>query len=1070
MFFKNSLNKIKLFSILVHFICLNEYAQLNITKNINAININSKSGLPTNYVNCVFKDQYGFYWIGTQAGLCKYDGYKVYLFKDNPKDSFSLKCSNILSISEYKQYVIIGCENGLSFYNYYTNKFTRNNKLDSIIGSSNVYNTYYMNNKLYIASSNGFFEYNFKDSTIIKYTVKENNDTLKYQFTSDSKIFYNSNHFLILDTELGIKKIDTTQHLIYDNIDYFNKQPRDIVQYGNSIYVVYSSYGIVKSDAFTLEKTSDVLLFKNVFQSDIAGQQSITQVKNNIYIGHKDGIIEFNPLTAQYKLLILNEISNIQIKKLFNMDNNLIATTSSNGVFIIPYSAQKIFNPIPEYVNSQFTNVYAITEYQTGKILIGGNEKFYIYNLLNNKIEKDYSKLFKNITILYIIPAHKPNETFIATYGKGIFQFNIETGKLKNILKNGDYLSLFLNNDDTLWAGSLQEGLWKINTTTTKFVKPKTFENRSINFIKKDKEFFWICTGGEGLYKIDITSKVFFHLNTKNKKLSNDWVYHFTEDSNYIYIATDNGLSIFNKKDSTSKFFYDADGLVSSSILSVYLDTKSNLWIGSLKGISKMILSRLNNPSLKFIYNYSYIEGLVNYEYDQNAHALLKNNYLVYGGVSGIDIFNPLKIKQSFNPIPVYVSSFKISGKDYNADTNIIFKRFFTLDWKQNNFQIELTAINPLGSDNIQYKYKLEAYDDEYSHPSNIRYISYTGLPGGTYKLKILATNQDGEWNPTPYYIYIKIIPPFWKTTWFIITASVLVFGGIFGFNQYRTYQIKKRNKELEEKVNERTKELANKNHEILSSIEYAKRIQQAILPTEKYIQTVLPNGFILYQPKDIVSGDFYWLYEIHPTENNSSVIVASVDCTGHGVPGALMSMIGNNLLNQIVIEKNITSPDKILYEMNKGVQNALKQGQSDIQTNDGMDASVIHLFKDGTLYWAGAYRPIIIIRNNGKLEKTDGDKYPIGGVQVDADRTYSLHPFQLNKADSIYLFSDGYADQFGGEKGKKMMMKRFVQLLHGIHLKPINEQKDILEKYFMQWKSSHEQVDDVLVIGIKQV
>ncbi|RME19707.1 MAG: hypothetical protein D6799_00695, partial [Bacteroidetes bacterium] len=740
-------------------------------------------------------------------------------------------------------------------------------------------------------------------------------------------------------------------------------------------------------------------------------------------------------------------------------------TTTEKGIYIIPFSIQKIFNPFSENIHSKLAGMYCITEYRPGKLFIGGNKKLLLFNILTNTIEKDYSPLFKNTTITQTLP-FRDNELIVATYGNGISLLNLEHNKLKPLIQNNDFISLYMSDTDTLWAGSVMRGIWKINIKTGKYTFIKSFENQTINYIKKIKENIYLATSS-GFYIIQPNGKIIIHLNEENKKLSNNWVYHFTEDTNHIYIATDNGLTIYNKKDSSSKFFYDSDGLPSNTILSVYIDKNNNLWIQTMKGISKMILTRLNNPNLKLLYNYSYLEGLVNYEFNQNAHALLKNNYLVYGGISGLDILNPLKIKQSFKPIPIYITSFKKSGKEYTTDTNIIFKRFFQLDWRQNNFQIEVTAINPLDADKTLYKYKLEGYDDEYSEPSNIRYISYTGLQGGTYKLNILATNQDGEWNTSPYYIYIKITPPFWKTTWFILSASVLVFGSIFGFNQYRTYQIKKRNKELEEKVEERTRELANKNREILSSIEYAKRIQQAILPTQQYVQSVLPNAFILYMPKDIVSGDFYWVYEL-PSQDKSekSVIVAAVDCTGHGVPGALMSMIGSNLLNQIVIEKNITSPEKILQEMNKGVQSALKQGQSDIKTNDGMDASIVRLFKNGTLQWAGAYRPIVIIKKDGTIIKTEGDKYPIGGVQMDADRNYTLHTFDLQKGDAVYIFSDGYADQFGGDKGKKMMMKRFLQLLQEIHLKPIQEQKEILKTFFNQWKSHHEQVDDVLVIG----
>ncbi|HPQ07964.1 MAG TPA: SpoIIE family protein phosphatase [Bacteroidia bacterium] len=1040
----------------------NLFAQIN-SININAINISSRNGLPTNSINYVFKDSYGFYWIGTQAGLCKYDGYKIITYKNNPNDSSSLPCNNILSINQYKNFLIISCEKGITFFDYIKGKFISEKNIDKALNNSEVYSTFIYQDNLFIVSKIGLYEYSFNNKKIVKYKFTDNKN---YVFQNESKVSLISNNFLLFDYALGIRILDTTTKIISIEDYASNSKIKATLHYGNFLYLLSSNYGLIRLDVNTFEKIDEPLLFKDLGK-DIENQNSLQLIKNKIYIASKTGIIEFNPLDFTTKIIKINGKEE-NIKKLFSIDNNLFAVSHENGIFIIPYSIQKFSNPIPDNINNQFSNIYSFIEYMSGKILIGGYEKLILFNLLNNKIIKDFSKFYKNKTVLSIISSPNANEYFIGIYGKGVDLLNITNEKINSIIRGIDVISLYYSNDDTLWIGTIQEGLFKLNIKTQKSIKPQSFNTLSINYIKPTTDGIYIATGEKGLYKLDNKNNIILHLNAENKTLSNNWVYHLTEDSNYIYIASDNGLTLFNKKNQTSQFFFDTDGLLSSTILSVYLDNQNNLWIGTTNGITKMILSRLNDNKSKLFYNYTYLEGLVNYEFNQNAHTVLKNNYFVYGGVSGIDIFNPSKIRQNFSSIPVYISSFKTFGKDYPADSNLTLKKYFVLKYPQNNFQVELSAINPLGAEKILYKYKLEGYDDDFSEPTNIRYISYTGLSGGTYKLIVYATNHDGEWNTDPYYIYIDVIPPFWKTKWFIITSAIMLFGSIFGFNQYRTYQIKKRNKELEEKVQERTKELANKNHEILSSIEYAKRIQQAILPTNSYVNKVLPNGFILYLPKDIVSGDFYWLYEINDSKTNtSSKIIAAVDCTGHGVPGALMSMIGNNLLNQIVIEKNITSPEKILNEMNKGVQTALKQGQSEIQTNDGMDASIVNIFPDGKLLWAGAYRPLVIVKGNGQIEKLDGDKYPIGGVQMDADRNYTLHTIQLEKGDTIYLFSDGYADQFGGEKGKKMMLKRFLQILSEIHLKPVNEQKAFLENFFNQWKGSYDQIDDILVIGI---
>ena len=181
------------------------------------------------------------------------------------------------------------------------------------------------------------------------------------------------------------------------------------------------------------------------------------------------------------------------------------------------------------------------------------------------------------------------------------------------------------------------------------------------------------------------------------------------------------------------------------------------------------------------------------------------------------------------------------------------------------------------------------------------------------------------------------------------------------------------------------------------------------------------------------------------------------------------MSMIGHNILNQVVIENGITEPGKILNGLNKGVQQALKQGQNQVNTNDGMDASMISVSEStGEVQWAGAFRPAVIVRADGTLEKIDGNKYSVGGAQMDIERNFTTHKLDLKKNDTIYLNSDGYADQFGGEKGKKYMVKRFNDLLCAIHIYGLKEQQKELEKAFEEWRGNHEQIDDVLVVGIR--
>lgn len=265
----------------------------------------------------------------------------------------------------------------------------------------------------------------------------------------------------------------------------------------------------------------------------------------------------------------------------------------------------------------------------------------------------------------------------------------------------------------------------------------------------------------------------------------------------------------------------------------------------------------------------------------------------------------------------------------------------------------------------------------------------------------------------------------------------------------------------MEQQVKIRTSELEQKNRDILDNLHYARRIQSAILPETKQIFNALKDAFILYLPKDIVSGDFYTF-----SFRNEKVILAAADCTGHGVTGAFMSMIGSSQLNQIVNERGITQPAKILNHLNTGIVEALKQNPTEV--NDGMDIALCSLdLTTKKLEYAGANRPLWLIRDS-EWNEIKPDKLAIGGFRLKEDMSFTNHELQLHKGDIIYLFSDGYADQFGGEDGKKMLSKRFRDKLFSMQSMIMREQEKELLSYFNNWKGTHDQVDDVLVIGIR--
>ncbi|MBL4667768.1 MAG: tetratricopeptide repeat protein [Flavobacteriales bacterium] len=270
---------------------------------------------------------------------------------------------------------------------------------------------------------------------------------------------------------------------------------------------------------------------------------------------------------------------------------------------------------------------------------------------------------------------------------------------------------------------------------------------------------------------------------------------------------------------------------------------------------------------------------------------------------------------------------------------------------------------------------------------------------------------------------------------------------------QRANFLIIKQKKEVELQKNI----VEEKNQEILDSITYAKRIQSAILPSTKVVKEYLQESFILYKPKDIVAGDFYWL-----EQREDKVLFAAADCTGHGVPGAMVSVVCNNALNRSVREHALTDPGEILNKTREIVIQEFEKSDEVVQ--DGMDIALCSL-EGNTLKYAGAHNPLWIIRN-GEILETKANKQPIG--KFDNPEPYITHSFELQKGDSIYIFSDGYVDQFGGEKGKKFKSRAFRELLLSIQDKDMEEQKIIIDNSFETWKGDLEQIDDVCIIGVR--
>jgi serine phosphatase RsbU (regulator of sigma subunit) len=278
----------------------------------------------------------------------------------------------------------------------------------------------------------------------------------------------------------------------------------------------------------------------------------------------------------------------------------------------------------------------------------------------------------------------------------------------------------------------------------------------------------------------------------------------------------------------------------------------------------------------------------------------------------------------------------------------------------------------------------------------------------------------------------------------------------------WREREMKKKLADTIAELNKTRLVVENQNKRITESINYSKKIQTAINPSETDIQRNFPNSFMVYMPKDVISGDFPWTYE-----TSDSIYIAAVDCTGHGVPGAMMSMIGNLLLKQIVGDQPKPCPSCLLKNLHEAVVKTLRQDENNSNSNDGMDIGLCRIDKTTKeVTFSGAHRPLFILRNN-EIQVIDGNKFPIGGMHYKGKNTFTDYTFTYSQGDSIFLFTDGLSDQIGGPEKKKLMtknVKAFIESKAGLSMDKV---KTELTSFLWDWKGDNKQIDDILILGI---
>ncbi|MDO4462577.1 MAG: SpoIIE family protein phosphatase, partial [Bacteroidia bacterium] len=385
----------------------------------------------------------------------------------------------------------------------------------------------------------------------------------------------------------------------------------------------------------------------------------------------------------------------------------------------------------------------------------------------------------------------------------------------------------------------------------------------------------------------------------------------------------------------------------------------------------------------------------------------------------------------------------------------------FSLDYDESgSISFEFSATCYDYSEYTKYSYLLEGRSDTWSEYDSKSIAEFTNLYEGDYTFKVKARNIHNVESVIAEYRF-RIAPPAYRTVWAYILYFILLCGAMYLMAIYRNRRLIIRNRKLQKMVDERTQLIRQHEKEIVSNINYASRIQRAILTPDDIMYTIFPQHFIIYMPHTIVSGDFYMATEI---EDKQICVVA--DCTGHGVSGGFLSMLGISIIRQIVLRT--IDPAEMLNQLREYVISSLHQKDEAWSVQDGMDASIFVIDKKTKmLTYAGANSRILICRKGETIE-LKGDRMPVGIYFSQRKRDYKNLSFQLEKGDMIYAFSDGYIDQFGGTDNSKFMISRFKTLLSEIYNMDAEEQKEILIKRFHSYKGRNTQTDDVLVMGVR--
>ena len=1031
----------------------------------NVQNYTTRDGLSGQIVNGIFQDKTGYVWFATQSGVCYFNGKSFQAFEP----SAELAGIDAVGVVQDKQDKICIATNANGVFVYDFKSLKNYNETNGL--KSNIVRSMFIDRDdvLWILTSKGV-------SKVINDKLHEVKDTkgvfkngvLCMTQGKDGALWFGTQGNGLVKLSNGKFSYFNEENGLLDNYVFSLKS------HGDSILIGTTNQGLLIHENGKIKKL-------NVPEIEFEWISNVVVNGDALYIVSSSGLIEYYNDKRYNVITELNGISSNDLYYGLKDRENNIWLASGNGVSLL--RNEKILS-FDEFSGLSDDKITCIAEFKN-QIVVG------TYGFGLNILDKfgrvtrqiQHPELM-NLNITSIAYYAYKNELWIGAEqsenGIVILDTKNESFSVKKTIKSiyGKTLNTVtkLSVDDLsqIWIGSYDAGLFRIkDKDTLSYTKSKNLPSHEVYTFEIDQNNNpWVSLYQKGVYVLNGNS---FKPLSRNNKATDKIVLCIAKDKKgNIYLGNKtSGLTIVSNNKTYS--FTTRDGLLSNSIQSIVADG-NNVWVGSNLGLNKITFT--NDFKLLKIETFNEKTGLINSEIHQNA-ILLSNENVWICSSTGLSSMLKVSENRSFVKPLLEIESIKLYFEDVDwSKKGAVMNEWsipteLNLSYKENHLTF---SFNALTSTRVQYSFMLEGQDKNWTSYSDKNEVTFSNIAPGEYIFKVRAINNFGIESQI-LEIPIVVGSPYWQTWWFRIVAIALVFLIVVAFIRYRERRFKIQQSKLEVIVHERTKEAVSateiaenqkkiaeqKNKEILDSISYAKRIQTAMLPTVEFLNEKFKEIAILYRPKDIVAGDFFWFEE---TGTHSMIAVA--DCTGHGVPGAMVSVVCYNALNRSVREYGLTKPGEILDKTREIILSELSKHDENVK--DGMDISLLVFEKQSNkIEWAGANNPLWIIESEtNELIEVKADKQPIG--QHSHSKPFTTQSISLKTGDTLILLTDGYADQFGAETGKKFKSANLKRLIIENAMLPINEIENCLLNKFENWKGSEEQVDDVCMIVLKIV